>query len=106
MIYPLNWSRLTEILQKIVLSKTEKDSCPVHLERDGIYVEGQCRRFKEGVGNSSPENETIGRLVEESVINGGKPTGHLYLQVYEETEKGKIVSLSPNLVDLLREFIV
>lgn len=104
--YRLNHSKLTEILTQIK-EKGKETNTYFGLLKDGIYINGELRIFKTGEGEKTTHGY-VARIIDGSAIN---KDSSLYLQTcakYDD-ESGKEWEVSytiPNLVDILREFII
>ena len=101
--YRLNHSKLVEILTQIKEKCKETDTyfC---LLKDGIYISGEMDLFKMGEGSKGTTRGYIGRLVDGSLI--GKADSLLYLQVCAGKGDSEVAGIEPNLVDILRQFII
>lgn len=104
MPYPLNSTKLLEILEKINSCKTDNNNCSkFDLREDGIYIKGSFCTFKMGEGSSLTQYGEIGRLVHGSII--GCEEG-LYLQLCKKIREAAVIDKKPDLVQLLKEFII
>ena len=104
--YRLNNSKLIDILTQIK-EKGKETNTYFELLKDGIYIYGKLNLFKSGEGGKETSSY-VGRLINGSLIN---KRDSLYLQIrniyeYYDKTKWKVSYTNPNLVAILRQFIV
>ena len=102
--YCMDHSKLARILDLIETKGCKEFDLTYHvLLSNGIYIFGKMNLFLMGEG-SKDETGYIARLVDGAVIS--KRPSQLYLQRCETREGREVCDIRPNLVRLLREFIV